>query len=76
MLAQEYLGLSPATPNLENTLPDARTVADRRFDNLTADGSYMPVTGSIFYTGKAAVENVAVMSVCGYNYNNKKMPRK
>ena len=54
MLAQEYLGLSPATPNLENTLPDARTVADRRFDNLTADGSYMPVTGSIFYTGKAA----------------------
>ena len=47
MLDWEYLGLSHATLNFENTWLGAWTFVDRKCDNLAKERSYTYRTGSV-----------------------------
>ena len=56
-MARKYLGLSPETPDSENTWLAARTVVDRRCDNSVEEGSCI--------SGKAAMEMLAMIRAPG-----------
>ena len=53
LMALEYLGLSPANPNSENTWLGTRTIVERRFDNSAEEGFCI--------SGKAAMKMVAML---------------